>query len=471
MKTNSSLKPEDTIIKKSAYPRYVRKRLKTNAVRRFSSTQIMILGFLTLILLGTLLLMLPVSSADRNITELETALFTSVSATCITGLTVVNTGTYWSLFGQTVIIILVQIGGLGFMTLALMLSIFVKRQITPREQVVVAQSLGLPGVGGTVRLVKRILAGTFIIESAGAIILLTQFVPRFGLAKGIYYSLFHSISAFCNAGFDLLNCFTGFHENYIVCITLMVLIITGGIGFIIWDDIVNYAKKRRRITTYSKFVLLITIILLLSGALLIGLFEWNNPETIGNMPLSNKIFHSFFHSVTIRTAGIDIIGNTSITESTQLICLFFMFIGGASGSTAGGIKVSTFGVLIVSIYRCAKGSTEIVIWNKHIPKDTIIRATTIFAINIAAGIFGAILIALIDNIPLLPALYETISAISNVGLSIVLTPNLSLIPHIILMILMFFGRVGILTITYSIMLKQARKDSCVFYPDVNMMIG
>ena len=449
----------------------MRLRLRTTKGIKLSATQIIILGFLALILFGGVLLCLPVSSAAGNFTPFADAMFTSVSATCVTGLTVLPSGAYWSLFGKIVIIVLIQIGGLGFMTLAVMLSLFAKRQITPRERVIVAKSLGLSDYGGTVRLVRRILLGTFGIELIGAAILSTQFIPEFGFVKGVWYGIFHSVSSFCNAGFDLLNSYEGFRGNLIVGITVMILIVVGGIGFIVWDDIVNLVTKRKKIPVYSRFVIIVTLFLIFSGAALVALFEWNNPETLGNLSVFGKLYQSLFQSVTTRTAGIDFIGNSDMTGSTQLICLFYMLIGGASGSTAGGVKVGSFGVLVLAVINFAKGSDEIVLWKRKIPHETVVRALTAVSINLTAGIFGGIILALHENVGLLAALYETISAISTVGLSLSLTPALSVFSKIIVMLLMFFGRVGILTITYTLMLRGAMKKSCVSYPDVDLMIG
>lgn len=460
---------KDNIIQSSRL--IVQKRLKLKGSIKLSATQIIIIGFLLLILLGGLLLMLPISSASGSFTSPEDAMFTAVSATCVTGLTVVPSGTYWSMFGQVVILILIQIGGLGFMALAVMLSIFARRQITPRERVIVAQSLGLSGVGGTVKLVKRILLGTFSIELVGAAILASQFIPELGPAKGIWCGIFHSVSAFCNAGFDLLDSFDGFRENYTVGVTVMLLIVIGGIGFIVWDDIVNLIKRHKRVSVYSRFVMTVSLALIASGALFVALFEWNNPETLAGMSVGDKIYHSLFQSITTRTAGIDFIGNSDMTPSTQLICLFYMLIGGASGSTAGGVKVGSFGVLVLAVIGFARGSDEIVLKKRRISHETVVRALTAVSINLTSGIFGGILISLAEGIELLPALYETISAISTVGLSLSLTPELSLFSHIVIMLLMFFGRVGILTVTYSLMLKQAKKRSCISYPEVNIMIG
>ncbi len=449
----------------------VQKKLKLRGSIRLTATQIIIIGFLLLILLGGLLLMLPISSASGSFTSPEDAMFTAVSATCVTGLTVVPSGTYWSMFGQIVILILIQIGGLGFMTLAVMLSIFARRQITPRERVIVAQSLGLSDLGGTVKLVKRILLGTLCIEFAGAVILATQFIPELGWGQGIWCGIFHSVSAFCNAGFDLLDSFSGFRENYLVGGTVMLLIVIGGIGFIVWDDIVNFIKSRKRVSVYSKFVVAISLALIVSGALLVALFEWNNPATLAGISVGDKIYHSLFQSITTRTAGIDFIGNADMTPSTQLLCLFYMLIGGASGSTAGGVKVGSFGVLVLAVVSFARGSDEIVLGKRRITHLTVVRALTAVSINLTSGILGGILISLAEGIELLPALYETISAISTVGLSLSLTPELSLFSHIVIMLLMFFGRVGILTITYSLMLRQAKKRGCISYPEVNIMIG
>ncbi|MBQ8248299.1 MAG: Trk family potassium uptake protein [Clostridia bacterium] len=446
-----------------------------------SATQVILIGFIMLILLGTLLLMLPISSQDGTPTSLRSSLFTATSATCVTGLIVEDTGTHWSVFGQIVIITLIQIGGLGFMTMAVMMSIFIKRQITPRERLLVAQSLGLTGVGGTVKLVRRILIGTFTIEGIGAVVLATQFVPIFGWAKGIYYGIFHSISSFCNAGFDILDGTAGYGGNFssmtslrgnpVITVTLMLLIIIGGIGFIVWDDIVNFIKERKRFSVYTRLVLSVSAMLIFTGALLIALFEWNNPNTIGNMSLGDKILQCLFQSVTTRTAGIDMINNNAMTESSKLISMLLMFIGGASGSTAGGIKVGTFAVVICAVIAFAKGEKELVIRHRHIPHGTVVRALTVIGIDIFAVLTSALIITGTTGAGVIDALYETFSGIATVGLSLSLTPTLSLAGHIAVILLMFFGRVGVLTITYSILLKQAKKNSFITYPEINMMIG
>ena len=449
----------------------IKKKLRTTTGRRLYGAEIIIIGFALLIVVGALLLMLPAASRERVFTSPVKAFFTSVSATCVTGLTVLPTGAYWSLFGQIVIIVLIQIGGLGFMTLAVMLSVLIKRQITPRERLVASQALGMNAACGMVRLVKRILRGTALIEGVGAVILSVRFVPVFGPAKGIWYGVFHSVSAFCNAGFDLLDGFDGFRHDHLVGGTLIALIVLGGIGFIVWDDIVNLVLRHKNLSVYTKLVLRVTAVLILSGTALIAFFEWNNADTIGGMNTGEKIFQSLFQSVTTRTAGIDLIGNTALTDSSKLICMFLMLIGGASGSTAGGVKVGTLGVIVMAVMCSAAGRSEIRFSKRRIPSDMVVRAITVLTINLSAGLFGGLLISAREGVPLMTSMYETISAISTVGLSLSLSPYLSAFSMVVDMLLMFFGRVGILTVTYSIMLSQARRDSCISYPDADLRRG
>lgn len=464
-------------------PSPVRRHLRRSRARiplpkRLSPTQIILLGFAALIAAGTFLLCMPISSADGSFTSPRLAGFTAVSASCVTGLVAVDTGTHWNTFGHVVIITMIQIGGLGFMTMAVMMSLFIKRQITPRERVLVAQSLGLTGFGGTIALVKRILIGTFTVEGIGAVILSTQFIPIFGVGKGIWYGVFHSISAFCNAGFDILggyggefSSFTVFADNYIIGITLILLIVIGGIGFVVWDDLVNLVFKRQRLSVYSKFVLTLTAILLIGGAALIALCEWNNPATLAGKPIAYKLFHCMFQSVTTRTAGIDMINQLNLSESSQFVSMLLMLVGGCSGSTAGGMKVNTVGIVFLAVLAFTRGEDNVVIFKRRISHETVVRALTVIGIDLAAVFAATMIILQTTETTLIAALYETCSGIATVGLSLSLSPALSLAGHIAIMLLMFFGRVGILTITYSILLRQAQKKSCITYPEINMMIG
>ncbi len=453
--------------------------MKNKAVRApLSAAQIIIIGFFIIILIGAGLLMLPVSTVSGTSAPPETAFFTAVSATCITGLVIEDTVLYWSSFGQAIILLMIQIGGIGFMSMAILLSFVIRRKISPRERSIMAQSLGLSRTGGTIRLVKRILIGTFLFEGCGAVILSTQFIPLFGWSGGIWRSIFHAVSAFCNAGFDLMGDYSSaysnlaaFNGNPVVLLTLMLLIICGGIGFLVWDDLVDFVRHKNRISVYTRFVLLATAILLVFGTLLVYLFEMGNPETLGKLPVGQRFLAAAFHSVSTRTAGFSSIDNALFTDSTKMISVIFMLIGGAAGSTAGGLKVGTVGLILYTVFYAASGRSEIILFKRKISQETILRAVSIVGIGLILTFLSAFSIALSDNIPFLSALYETASAIATVGLSLSLTPSLSLFAHCVLMLLMFFGKVGFLTVTFSILLRSSARKKCIAYPETNILIG
>lgn len=454
----------------------IRKKLRKS---NRSMTAVIVLGFAVLIAIGTLLLMLPISSKSGEFTDPLTAAFTAVSATCVTGLVVVDTGMYWSLFGQIVIIVLIQIGGLGFMTMAVLLSRIIKRKITPRERMLVAMSYNLNSYDSTNQLVKRILVGTFTIEGLGAAVLATQFVPLFGWWDGIYKSIYHSISAFCNAGFDLLGGHGGefsslisFNGNYVIGITIMALIIIGGIGFVVWGDIVNLAHKKKRLSAYSKFVLVVTSILLFGGALLIGIFEWNNPATIGNMNVGEKILNCFFQSVSMRTAGFSMVNNAGLTQNSQLVSIALMFIGGASGSTAGGVKVATIGILFYTVFCVSIGKTEINIFKRKLSNESFMRSVAVVVVQLMLVIISTMAVSYSMNTDVMTALYEVTSAGGTVGVSLGITPSLNAFSKIVVMLMMYFGRVGILSITYALMVNLSKKNKAsISYPEANMLVG
>ena len=442
-------------------------------------TTVLVLGFAALIAVGTLLLMLPISSKSGEFTDPLTAAFTAVSATCVTGLVVVDTGLYWSLFGQIVIIVMIQIGGLGFMTMAVLLSRLVRRRITPKERMLVAMSYNLNSYDSTNQLVKRILIGTFAMEGIGAAMLATQFVPLFGWGDGIYKSIFHSVSAFCNAGFDLMgeyggkfSSFISFNGNYVVGITVMMLIILGGIGFVVWGDMLNFATKKKRLSAYSKFVLVVTSILLFGGAFLIGIFEWNNPATIGEMNFGQKILNCFFQSVTMRTAGFSMINNANLTQNSQLVSIALMFIGGASGSTAGGVKVSTIGILFYTVFCVSVGKTEINIFKRRLSTNSFMRAVSIVVLQLFLVVMSTMAVAYSMDADIMSVLYEMTSAGGTVGVSLGITPDLNAFSKIVAMFMMYFGRVGILSVTCALMVNLSQKNtSSVSYPDANMLVG
>ena len=437
---------------------------------------VMALGFIAIIVLGTILLMLPISSADGKLTSPLTALFTAVSATCVTGLVVVETGLYWSLFGKIVIITLIQIGGLGFMTMAVLLSIIVRRRLSPRDRILVAASYGITDFGGINALVKRILLGTLCIEGTGALLLSLRFIPEFGFPKGLGYGVFHSISAFCNAGFDILgngDSMGAYAKDPLVSITLMLLVLLGGIGFPVWNEFIGH-KKRQKFSAYTKFVLILSAIYVLGGAAVVALLEWNNPATIGEMGFGAKILNSFFQSVTWRTAGFTAVDNAALNEGTKLFGLFWMFSGGASASTAGGVKIATIGVIMLAAYSVAVGRSEINFMRRRIPFEAMLRALSLVVIQLILTVVATIICTVACagmDVEGIDILYEIVSAGATVGLTAGLTPLLPPSALIVIIFMMYFGRVGILTVTFSLLGKAGGRSSAISYPDANILIG
>lgn len=441
-----------------------------------NTATVMALGFLTIITIGTILLMLPISSASGQFTSPLTAAFTAVSSTCVTGLVVVESGLFWSSFGKTVIIVLIQIGGLGFMTMAVLLSVIVRRSLSPRDRVLVAASYGITDFGGINKLVKRILLGTLAIEGAGALLLSLRFIPDYGFLKGIAYSAFHSISAFCNAGFDILgngDSVGAYAKDPVVSITLMLLVLLGGIGFPVWNEFIG-RKKGQKFSVYTKFVLILSLIYVVGGALIVAILEWNNPDTIGEMGFGEKILNSFFQSVTWRTAGFTAVDNAALNEGTKLAGLFFMFSGGASASTAGGVKIATIGIIMLAAYTVAVGRNDINFMRRRIPMDAVMRALSLVVIQLILTVVATLICTSVcSNMDIsgIDLLYEVISAGATVGLTAGLTPSLPIAAKIVLMFMMYFGRVGILTVTCSLMGRGAQKTSAITYPDANILIG
>ena len=450
-------------------------RINKEKVRfKLMPVQIILIGFFVLVLLGTLLLMLPISSADGKWTDLLTASFTAVSASCVTGLVAVDTGTYWSLFGQIVILIIIQIGGLGFMSFGLVLSMLIKRRITPRESIIMAQSLGFASYGGFGEIAKRIVLGTVMFEGAGAVVLAIRFIPVFGIRDGIYKSIFHSVSAFCNAGFDLMGSYSGkfssltaFKSDPIVNITVGLLIIIGGIGFVVWEEIRHY-QRSKGMSCYVKTVLWMTGISLAAGMAFTLFVEWNNPELT---TLSDKLLASFFQSSSLRTAGMNTVNLDGLSDATKAVYSVLMFIGGSAGSTAGGVKTATVALLIISAFQISGGRKEVVIFKRSIDSQIILNALCVFIIAIMAIFTSSVVISVVDDVDFLTALFETSSAYNTVGMTLGITSGLHTASKIILMLMMFCGRVGILTLTYSAYLRRAKKESAVKYPSGDFIIG
>lgn len=422
---------------------------KSNIKKRLSSFQVILLGFAGVILLGALLLMLPISSAERVITPFNEALFTSTSAVCVTGLVVKDTGSYWSAFGQAVIITLIQIGGLGVVTIAASFSMLAGRRISLMQRSTMQDAISAPKVGGIVKLTKFIITGTFIIEAVGAVSMMPVFCKNFG-AKGIWMSVFHSVSAFCNAGFDILGTegnqfcsLTPYTSNPFINITVMLLIVIGGIGFLTWDDICNNKFKIKKYSMQSKIILLTSLILILLPAIYFFIFDYSDYS------IGNRLLASLFQSVTTRTAGFNTTDLTKLTRPSQAIMIFLMLVGGSPGSTAGGLKTTTMAVLILNAFACFKRKENVCAFGRRIDDSVIKNAATIVMMYITLFFIGGVSICTIEKLPLVASLFETASAIGTVGLTLGITPKLSLASQVILIVLMYLGRVGSLTLIYA----------------------
>ena len=426
---------------------------------RFTSFQIIIIGFAAVILIGALLLMLPVSSKVGVMTPFNEALFTSTSAVCVTGLVVQDTATYWSWFGQGIILVLIQIGGLGVITIAVSLALLSGRKISLMQRSVMQEAISAPKVGGIVRLTGFVLKGTFLIEFIAAIVMMPVFVKDFG-AKGIWMAIFHSISAFCNAGFDLMGTenvkyasLTSYVSHPLINITIMLLIIIGGIGFLTWEDIL---KNKYRIKSYrmqTKVILTTSLILILFPAVFFFF------QDFADMPMQERVLSSLFQAVTPRTAGFNTVDLTMMTEAGLGIVIALMLIGGSPGSTAGGMKTTTLAVLIANTLACFRRKEDAQMFGRRIEDSAVKNAATIFMMYIVFFFGGAIVISAVEGLPFSTCLFETASAIGTVGLTLGITPGLGVISQIILMILMFLGRVGGLTLIYAALSGSGKKIS------------
>ena len=444
--------------------------------RKFTGMSVMkqlALGFAAIVLTGGILLMLPISSRSGVVTPFIDAVFTATTATCVTGLTVVDTYLYWSLFGQLVILVLIQIGGVGFITLVISAITLTKKKIGLRQRLAMREVAGANQVGGIVKVTRFIIFGTFIIESAGALLLSTFFVPKLGLLKGIYFSIFHSVSAFCNAGIDLMSYFKQgsslitVNDNIIFNVTIMALIVIGGLGFLVWSDVVHCKCHFKKFRLHTKIVLSTTLILILGGALVIFIFE-NNGEAFRGMNLKDSIMASFFQSVTTRTAGFYSVDLPSLREPTILVMVVLMLVGGSPASTAGGIKTTSVAVLFLSIFLVFRNRESVECYKRRIAKSALTHACCILMLFLVVVFAATISISYIENLPILAVLYETSSAMATVGLSLGITPHLSVASKIILILLMYVGRVGALT-----MLLFFSKNSTISskYPEEKITIG
>ncbi len=443
-----------------------------------SPTNVIIFGFLAIILAGTLLLVMPFSSASGEFTDPLTALFTATSSTCVTGLITVDTGVHWSVFGKGVILLLIQVGGLGFMSLAMVFSTLLKKRVSPREQVLFTQSMNLDPYSDLASFAHRVTLFAFSAEGIGALLLSFRFVPQFGFLKGLCYSIFHSVSAFCNAGFDIMgNDFGAFSsiayyvDDVYVNIVLMLLIIAGGLGFIVWDDIRKLITERKRISLYSKMVIAVSASLIFGGALCIAVAEWNNDVLLGTGGAGSKILRSLFQSVTLRTAGFAAVDQASLSEGTKLFSMLLMFIGGSSCSTAGGIKTGTLAIVLASTVSIIRADRDAVFRKRRIDNDTVRRAFALFSIGLLVVFVSGFALATIEELSLSDAYYEAFSAFGTVGITVGITPTLSIFGRVLIIALMFFGRIGITSVMYAIMVRANRERVPISYPKIEMPIG
>ena len=443
-----------------------------------SPTNVIILGFLAIILVGTLLLVMPFSSASNEFTSPLTALFTATSATCVTGLITVDTGIYWSVFGKGVILLLIQIGGLGFMSLAMVFLTLLKRRVSPREQLLFTQSMNLDPYSDLASFAYRITLFAFSAEGLGALLLSFRFVPQFGVLKGICFSIFHSVSAFCNAGFDVLGnrfgefaSISAYADDVYINLVLSLLVISGGLGFLVWDDVRCFLTKKSRLSLYSKMILGFTATLLLGGTLFVALAEWNNPETLGNGNALTKITRAFFQSVTLRTAGFSSINQAALLEETKLCSMLLMFIGGSSGSTAGGIKTGTILIVIASTLSIIRGDEHAVFGKRRIENETVRRAFALFVIGLLTVAISGFTLAFVDDISIVDAFFEVFSAFGTVGITVGITSSLSTFGQLLIIGLMFFGRIGVTSVMYAILVRNNREKVNIGYPKMNLPIG
>lgn len=417
---------------------------------KWSPTRILVVGYCTIIFIGTVLLALPLSARNGSMTSVSDAFFTATSAACVTGLVRFDTFTHWSLFGQIVILLLIQVGGMGFVTIALFTHILSRQKIGLSSRVLMREAVSAPQVGGIVRMTRFILKGTFLIEGMGAIFLAVYFCPRMGALKGIYYAVFHSVSAFCNAGFDLMgekeafSSLTSMASNWYVNLVIMLLIVVGGLGFFVWQDLLAEKFHFSRLRLQSKLVVSATVILVFGGALNLFCLEYAGNAYEG-MRMGDKILASLFQSVTVRTAGFNTVDLAALSEGSIFFMICLMLVGGSTGSTAGGIKTTTAAVLLLSIFTTFKRKKNVECFGRRLEDDITRTASCIFSMYLGLLIVSTLIISAVERLPVLTVLFETASAVATVGLTLGVTPALSMVSKMILAFLMIFGRAGSLT--------------------------
>lgn len=450
---------------------FTRRLLKVR--KRLTQTQFIALGFMTIILIGTFLLMLPVSSRSGEAGSFINCLFTATSASCVTGLVVYDTWTHWTLFGQLVILIMIQIGGLGFVSIGVFLSIILRRKIGLKERGLMQESVNTLQIGGVVKLARKIIIGTAIFEGTGALILAIRFIPEVGVARGIFYGIFHSVSAFCNGGFDLMgwqgeySSLVNYYDDWTVNLVVMALIVIGGLGFIVWDDLSRHRLHVRHYMLHTKIVLLTTAVLLFGGAWLFYLFERQN-LLVGMSP-SGQILTSLFNSVTPRTAGFNTVDTAALTDASKLFTVILMFIGGSPGSTAGGVKTTTIVVLYLYLWSTIQRTYGVNAFGRRLEEDALKHACSIFMINLTLALGASIFIMATQKLAMSDVLFEAFSAIGTVGMTTGITRELNSISRLLIAFLMYCGRVG--SLSFALSFTQHKRVAPVQQPMERITIG
>lgn len=451
---------------------------------RWNTLQITAIGFMGIILLGGLLLYLPVSNT-QPIAFID-ALFTSVTSVCVTGLVTVTPASQFTVFGKVILLILIQIGGLGVIACAVLFFFLLRRRIGLRERIMIQEAYGARQLSGIVRLVKKIIMGTLVVEGGGAVLYAFRFVPEYGLIRGIWYSVFHAVSAFCNAGIDILgeNSLADYATSPLINMTTILLIILSGIGFTVWFDVMENARSLfhrevpgrwwfTRLKLHSKLAIITTVILIAVGTVFIFLAEYHNPETIGNMGLGEKFIAALFQSVTTRTAGFYTFSQGAMHEESKLFCAILMFIGGSPGGTAGGVKTTTFAMLFLACLTFVRGGKDTECMGRRISAANFRTGFCVLMVAFTVFITGTIAILVIepDSTLLVNVIYETASAVGTVGLTADLTPHLSRSSQIVLMVMMYIGRLGPLTLVLTFAGKIHPRDKIRRLPAEQIMVG
>ena len=451
---------------------YYMQSKKKKLLTTVSPARVIVSSFILIIFTGACLLSLPIASNGGKSIGFLDALFTATSATCVTGLVVADTLTQWTLFGQIVILLLIQIGALGIVTLATFFSVLLGRKISMKGKILAQESISDYSFADVIKMIKSLIKITFTVELAGAILLCISFIPKFG-AKGVYLAVFHSISAFCNAGFDLMGNYhslTEFNGDPVTLYTVMLLVVTGGLGFIVWKDLAEY-RRTRTLYLHTKLVLIISGSLIVFGTLFFFASEYSNPETMGSLSFYERINSAVFHSVTCRTAGFNTLPLDEMSELSKIMTILLMFIGAAPGSTGGGIKVTTFGLLVMAILSNILGNEETVVLRRRVSQVVVNKALAIVGLSMVLIFIMTSVIVSVEEYPFINVLYEVTSAFGTVGLSTGITPELHTISKVMLIFTMFLGRVGPLSFALAIALREKKKLQNAVYPEGKIMVG